>query len=477
MEPLTRIFNLSISTGIVPDKLKIAKVIPIYKKDDSEKFSNYRPVSLLPCFSKILERLVFNRCVEYIDAHEILTEKQFGFRPNHSTYMAIVQLVDKVTNAVEQNETTMGIFLDLSKAFDTIDHNILLYKLEHYGFRGIVLGWFKNYLSNRKQFVSFDTSESEQKKYCMCVPQGSILGPLLFILYVNDITNTSDVLDFILFADDTTILYSHSNIENQINLINEELNEASNWSKANKLSVNASKTNYMILGTPHMVSRLDELGTNVILDDTNLERVKHAKFLGMLIDDCLSWKNHIDCVSKTISRNIGVMNKLKHFVPTRILYCLYCTLVLPYLNYGILIFGDTCKTYLNKLIKLQKRAMRTVSNSHYRSHTSPIFAKCNVLRVTDMYALELGSFMYRNSLNKLPSSFNNYFTKRSDVHNYPTRHGNHLNLPQNKKTFSDRSVRTRGPQLWNSLENSLKTSMSVKHFRNQFKQKIISSYE
>ena len=151
-----------------------------------------------------------------------------------------------------------------------------------------------------------------------------------------------------------------------------------------------------------MVSKLDELGTNVILDDTNLERVKHTKFLGMLIDDCLSWKNHIDCVSKTISLNIGVMNKLKHFVPTRILYCLYCTLVLPYLNYGILIFGDTCKTYLNKLIRLQKWAMRTVSNSHYRSHTSPIFAKYNVLRVNDMYALELGTFMYRNSINKLP---------------------------------------------------------------------------
>ena len=172
MEPLTRIFNLSVSTGIVPDKLKIAKVIPIYKKDDAEKFSNYRPVSLLPCFSKILERLVFNRCVEYIDAHEILNEKQFGFRPNHSTYMAIVQLVDKVTNAVEQNETTMGIFLDLSKAFDTIDHNILLYKLEHYGFRGIVLDWFKNYLINRKQFVSFDTSESEQQNIVCGVPQG-----------------------------------------------------------------------------------------------------------------------------------------------------------------------------------------------------------------------------------------------------------------------------------------------------------------
>ena len=170
----------------------------------------------------------------------------------------------------------------------------------------------------------------------------------LYILYVNDITNTSDVLEFILFADDTTILYSHPNIENQINRINEELKEVSNWFKSNNLSVNASKTNYMISGKPRMISNMDELNVSVILDSSALEKVKHTKFLGVLIDDCLTWKNHIDCVSKTISRNTtGVMNKLKHFVPTRTLHVLYCTLVLPYLNFGVLIWGDTCKSYLN----------------------------------------------------------------------------------------------------------------------------------
>ena len=305
------------------------------------------------------------------------------------------------------------------------------------------------------------------------------MGPLLFILYVNDITNTSNVLEFILFADDTTILYSHPNIDNQINCINEELKEVSNWFKANKLSVSASKTNYMILGTPHMVSNINELDENVILDSTALERVSHTKFLGVLIDDCLTWKNHIDCVSKTISRNIGVMNKLKHFVPTRVLHTLYCTLVLPYLNYGKLIWGDTCKSYLNKLIKLQKWAItcRTISNSHYRSHTGPIFYNYNVLTVTDMYTLELGTFMYRYSINVLPSSFTNYFTKRSDIHNYLTRHGNNLNLTKNKKTFPDHSVRTSGPRLWNASENSLKTLKSVKHFHKHFKKKLISNYD
>ena len=475
MKPLTEIFNLSISSGVVPEKLKIAKVVPVYKKDDVDKFSNYRPVSLLPCFSKILERLVFIQCVKYIDEHEILNDKQFGFRPNHSTYMAILQFVDKINNAVEKNLPTMGIFLDLSKAFDTIDHNILLYKLEHYGFRGIVLDWFKNYLYERKQFVMYNLCESDDKFITCGVPQGSILGPLLFILYVNDITKTSNVLEFILFADDTTILYSHPNINRQKHFINNELREVSNWFKANKLSVNAKKTNYMILGTPHIVSNVDEQ-MDVVLDNFTLERVKQTKFLGVIIDECLTWKYHIDCVSKTIARNIGVINKLKHFVPSRILYTLYCTLVLPYLNYGILVWGNACKTYLDKLVKLQKWAVRTITRSHYRSHTGPLFAKLNILTIVDAFTLELGAFMYKYSVNELPKSFKNYFQKRSEIHNYPTRHCENLNLTKHKKMFSDHSVRTKGPHLWNSLDKSFQSLKSTKHFRLKFKQKLISNY-
>ena len=330
-------------------------------------------MSLLPCFSKILERLVFNRCIDYINHHEILNDKQFGFRPKHSTYMAIAQLVDKVTNAVEKNETTIGIFLDLSKAFDTIDHKILLHKLEHYGFRGVVLEWFKNYLTNRTQYVAFNNCTSNPENIICGVP----LGPLLFILYVNDITYTSNILDFILFADDTTILYSHKDINSKINMVNEELQEVNNWFKANKLSINASKTNFIILGTPYMTSTKAREDFNVILDNTALERVKFTKFLGVLIDECLTWKNHINCISKTISRNIGVMNKLKHYIPYRILHTLYCTLISPYLNYGILIWGNTCKSYMDKLVKLQKWAIRVVSNSHYRCHTDNYLLNLN----------------------------------------------------------------------------------------------------
>ena len=392
-----------------------------------------------------------------------------------------MQVVDKINHAVENNESTVGIFLDLSKAFDTIDHNILMYKMEYYGFRGVVYDWFQSYLQNRKQYVNYNNYRSDFKNIICGVPQGSILGPLLFILYVNDIVNTSNVFKFILFADDTTILYSHADIKSQIAIINRELLEVSNWFQANKLSVNASKTNFMLLGTPQMTCRGDNAGCDnhleIVLDGTKLDRVKTTKFLGVIIDENMTWKHHIDGISKTISRNIGVMNKLKHFVPERILYSLYCSLVLPYINYAILVWGNTCKSYLDKLLKLQKWALRTISNSHYRSHSSPLFAKYNIINVFDTYNLELGVFMFKYSTDALPSAFVNFFIKRSEIHNYHTRFKNDYNQTRNKKTFSDQSVKTYGPILWNSLNENIKKSNSIKHFKNQYKNHLLSDYK
>ena len=279
--PLDDIFNLSLSTGSVPEQLKAAKVIPIYKKENVEIFSNYRPVSVLPCVSKILERLILNRCMDYIKNYNILNEKQFGFRPKHSTYMAIIELVDKIANAVERNETTVDIFLDLSKAFHKINHDILLYKLEYYGFRGVTLDWFKSYLSNRKQFVLYQMHDSNHKIINCGVPQGSILGPLLFISYINDIVNTTSLLELILFADDTTLLFSHPDIASQSDIINIELQEICNWFQANKLWVNATKTNYMMLGTPQSTRKLidinqdiDDLNDSELTSSSDVEKVK-----------------------------------------------------------------------------------------------------------------------------------------------------------------------------------------------------------
>ena len=241
LSPLTTIFNKSLESGVFPEKLKLAKVTPIYKSDDKKLLSNYRPISVLPIFSKILEKLMYVRLEKFIEKHNILCENQFGFREKHSTYMALLDICDQITRQLDSKAFSLGIFIDLSKAFDTIDHNILIAKLENYGVRGIALNWYKSYLTNRKQCVEIYGNTSTLKSITCGVPQGSILGPLLFLIYINDIVHVSPLMKFILFADDTNLLLHDKNLPNLILKANTEIQKISDWLKVNKLSLNIKK--------------------------------------------------------------------------------------------------------------------------------------------------------------------------------------------------------------------------------------------
>ena len=392
--PLTVIFNMSIKDGTVPDELKIARVVPIHKKESKNNFTNYRPISILPGFSKILERLVFNRCISFLNKHDILFENQFGFRPKHSTNMAIIKLVDKIVNAANNNEITAGIFLDLSKAFDTIKHDILLDKMAHYGFRGIVLDWFKSYLTNRKQFVEYNIRKSTIRLINSGMPQGSILGPLGFIIYVNDIPNSVPDLSLILFADDTSAFTSHKDLSTLNNIMNNGLSKLNTWFKSNKLSLNLKKTNYMLLGTRNKTNQSKDK-FKLSIDDTEVKEVSTFKFLGITVDQNLTWKNHVDDLAKKCSRSIGILHKVKQFLPESALLSLYYTLFLSHINYGITAWSSANSVDKDRLHVLQKRALRAVNNSEYRSHSNPLFIKYNQLKISDLCNHNIGIFMYK----------------------------------------------------------------------------------
>ena len=216
---------MSLKSGIVPDDLKLAKVLPLYKSKNKNLISNYRPISVLPVFSKVLERLMYNHMINYINKYKLLYPFQFGFQKNHSTGMALITLVDKISDVLENGDKVLGVFLDFNKAFDTVDYTILLKKLEYYGFRGVVLKWLSNYLQNRKQYVFYNNTKSDYKSISCGVPQGSILGPLLFLFYINDITNVSNKLFLLLFADDSNAFITGKNVDQLIDTMNSELSK------------------------------------------------------------------------------------------------------------------------------------------------------------------------------------------------------------------------------------------------------------
>lgn len=471
ISPLTYILNLSLTSGTVPNKMKIARVVPVFKKGKKDTLNNYRPISLLTSISKVLERLVYKRLIKFLTKYNILSNSQFGFRQKHSTTHALLSFIDKVAHAIDDVSHIIGVFLDFSKAFDTINHDILIYKLRHYGIRGKALNWFQDYLTNRKQFVSIKGRDSRQKLITCGVPQGSLLGPLLFILYINDLPNSSQALSFICFADDTNLFLTDRDPHNLVNTINLELTHVQSWIFANKLSLNIDKTHYMLFS-----NTLTELPNNVNIHNTELKKVDNTKFLGLSIDSDLSWKSHINYLSKVLSRNSGILNKLKHVFPHHILLGLYSTLITPYLNYGILVWGNACETHLNALVRIQKRAIRNVNNAGYLSHTNHLFHKDKILKIIDLYSYNLGIFMYQLSVDELPDVFSHMFRRNSSIHNYPTRQSDAYHLPRTRTIFAKNTIIFTGPKYWNDLPTQITGCSTIYSLKRKLKDFLLNDY-
>ena len=465
---LAHLINLIMETGVFPDSMKQARVVPIYKSGEKDLVANYRPISILNTFSKIIEKVILTRLSNFFETHNILSNKQFGFRARHSTYMPLVLFIDKISQNKEKSRVSIAVYLDLMKAFDTINHQILLKKLNHYGIRGLPLSLIDNYLKNRSQYVIFDNVMSDTLPITTGVPQGSILGPLLFLIYINDFVNVSKIGDVFLFADDTNALYSGCNIENLIHDVNADLSLISRWCDINKLSINKNKTKAMIFG----VHAKETVIHDIMIDGVKIEFVTQCTFLGVEIDSKLTWKKHVQKLCTNISSVIGVIYRIRDKINTKTAWMIYDALIASQLNYCNIVWGCGYKTDLDSLYVLQKRAWRLCLRLPRRTDTQLLLIKSNRPSVYDLNNILVTNFVY-SAINKiLPSIFDTFFTLTRNIHTHDSRRKSNLQTVLATSNVRKFSLAVRGVSLWNSLPDDVKESPSLAQFKRTYRESL-----
>ena len=389
-----------------PDFFKICRIIPIHKKDSKLTVSNYKPISLLSNINKILEKIIFKRLYSFLEKSKCIYDFQFGFRQGHSTNHALLSMTQQIRDIIDKGDVAIGVFVDFQKAFDTVNHSILLRKLDHYGIRGQANAWLSSYLNGRTQYVSIQGHNSSHEVIRHGVPQGSVLGPLLFLVYINDLHTCIKHSTTRHFADDTNLLYATNSQKprnkNIVRNLNRDLRSLNHWLLANKISLNSTKTELVIFRKKS--TKLPHL--NIRLNGTRLQAVSEVKYVGITFDEYLTFSSHISLMNAKLKRANNLIAISRHYLSKALLLQIYYGQFYSHLTYGCQLWGQG---KIDQTITLQKKAIRLITFSHYLAHTSTLFKELKLLKLPDIISMNNILFTHCTLNNRSPAIFNNFF--------------------------------------------------------------------
>ena len=468
---LCYIFNQSIKTCKFPDKWKVATIVPIFKGGNKEDVSNYRPVSLLPVTGKIFEKLIHYQIVNYLDNNEFLSNKQNGFRKGRSTLDSIVNFTSDIFENINDSKFTIATFIDLKKAFDTVNHKILLEKLLLAGINGNTLNLISNYLENRFQKTICNGKLSELNKVTCGVPQGSILGPLFFLIYINDLQGILGNNSYHLYADDTVIYFSDKSVEIAEMKLQSILDKFSKWCAVNALTVNTSKTKVMVFGSRHRIKNCKK--PNLFINNEQLQMVPTYKYLGINLDQTLNFKYHLDSLINNITFKLYLFSKIRRYLNEKCAITVYKTMLMPFYDYCDIIYMFSCSSELQKLDRHHKRGMKiSVNNSHLLNDVE-LHLKCNLSELDLRRRVHLRNYMFKIKdieTNLVVKNDNNNINTR--LHDGPVFNVTHPNSEPIK-----RSVMYAGAIDWNNLDADIRNIDDIVKFKRNQKMWMLNSFK
>lgn len=470
---LTHLINCIIKTGNYPDRLKVSRVVPIFKKGNPYEPSNYRPISLLSTINKIVEKVLYKRLYNFLEKHSMIYKYQFGFRHDYSTTLALIEITDQIRQEIENKNFTIGIYIDLTKAFDLVHHNILIDKLQTYGIRGLPCELLKSYLSNRKQYTVTKNVQSEIKQTECGVPQGSVLGPLLFLIYVNDIQNSVDA-NVRMFADDTNIFITDKNPINAKRKAEDCLKNIIDWLNSNKLLISESKTNFSVF-VPHNI-KIPNCLNSLTINGKLIHRTSSCKYLGIVLDDKLSFRDHIELLCMDLVRIVSSFKIIKNWVPNNQKMKLFHAYFHSKVQYGLEIYGIAAKKYIQKIQVLQNRAIKTLFNLDPMTPTVSLLATFKLLSIDDLYMTKVAKFVKKQRCCKLPSVFDNYFDDKINDAYPSTRNKHKLALPKIRTETGRKMMKYQGAKIWNNLPSALTLQQAHSGFMWKIKEYCLTKY-